>query len=333
MPRDRHSNSSFIDPPVCEDLLLSILEELPTRELVKKRKVSRQFAILVDEIIRTRFLDLAHDEDNEIILESCAPYETRATHRQPISFSHFGPATDLPYTGNVAHFSLPANPPIAQFLPLDDGEMFAQNILSVQIRNAPRRPSKSSDDPADGEEAIIEVASPPVPPAAPFYDYSLSLASSLDRLFRDFFESPSPTPSPPASRAPSPPPFDTPSSSPSSSPSRPTRSHRLACPYNPLSPSALFSAQIECYQVVSDRAGGESSDSDGDSVMAYSCSPTPGRRFGRECATPPRLFEYYFSAVEMDVGKVVCAAEEGLPRRAKSRVARPAANDSVFIMF
>ncbi|GAA5827016.1 hypothetical protein JCM11251_002206 [Rhodosporidiobolus azoricus] len=308
--------SESVGPSLCEDLLLDAFKHMSARTLVKLRSVSRQFAILVDEILRGRFLLLMSDESNELVLESCAPYETRACHRQPLSFSHFGPDATLPYTGNIAHFKLASSPPIPQFLPLDEGEVFAQNILSIHLRNAPKHDATTPD--FDGD---IELASPPTPPTFdrivphPTFDYSLSLASSLDRLFRSYFESPSPSPSPTRTResSPLPPP----------SVKRETKSHRLACPYNPSSRSALFAAQIECFQVDPP----SEMDSDGDSLLSYnslesspsssawsSYSPqTPGGRYGSPCPTPPRLFEYYFSQVEMDVGKVVVAAEEGLP--------------------
>ncbi|GAA5891208.1 hypothetical protein JCM6882_006455 [Rhodosporidiobolus microsporus] len=319
--------SECVVPPVCEDLLLAIFEDLPSRVLVKLRSVSRQFAVLVDEILRGRFLVLTADDANELVLESCAPYETRACHRQPLAFSHFGPDAALPpqsYTGNIAHFKLASNPPVPQFLPLDEGELFAQNILSIHLRNAPKKDVPVQED-FDGD---IELASPPTPPVfdrivpqSPQFDYSLSLASSLDRLFRSYFESPSPTPSPARSRESSPLP-------PPPSSARETRSYRLACPYNPSSRSALFAAEIECFQVEASPSS-DGTDSDGDSLISYGGSPgsspssfscysqTPGSRYASACPTPPRLFEYYFSCVEMDVGKVVVAAEEGLPYSGK----------------
>ncbi|GAA6039018.1 hypothetical protein JCM8097_000156 [Rhodosporidiobolus ruineniae] len=317
----------------CEDILLAILEEVPSRTLVSLRSVSRQFSVLVDEVLRIRFLDLTADECNEMVLESCAPYETRACHRQPISFSHFGPATDLPYTGNVAHFKLASDPPVPQFLPLEQDEVFGQNLLSIHLRNAPKRPAVEQDD---DEDDIIELSSPPTPPSlvVPHFDYSLSLASSLDRLFRSFWESPSPliqAASPTESRESSPSPPSTP---------RETKTHRLACPYDPSSPSALFAAQIECFQVASPSPDSPLSteDSDGDSLLSYSplsSSPIPGWRFGGSgAASPPRLFEYYFSGVEMDVGKVVVAAEEGLPNggRSKTRLAGCGSDTSVVLV-
>lgn len=319
----------------------------------------RQFAVLADEALRARFLDLAGDEGNTFMvrlsvllssrrqhrtltfflfiqLESCPPYQTRSAHRQPICFSRFAPATDTRHGGNVAQFETAASPPLPQFLPMEDGDIFSQNILSVHLRSVskPKVDPSSVHDSTDGDE-VVELASPLTPALFPQYDYSLSLASSLDRIFRDFFET-----SPSCSRAssPSPSPESTPPPSPSFSSSRPTRSHRLACSTNPSSRSALFAAQIECFQVES--TSPPIYDSDGDSLLAYGGSPgsswgspVPGSRFGSPCAAPPRLFEYFFSTVEMDVGKVVVAAEEGLPGGGRTKTRLPSQADSAVLVF
>ncbi|BGP12625.1 hypothetical protein JCM10213_008762 [Rhodosporidiobolus nylandii] len=305
------------EPAVCEDLLLAILEELPSRTLVTLRGVSQSFAALVDEVLRTRFLDLALDEANEVALESHAPYETRAAHRQTLAFSHFGGGgKDVTYTGSVAHFRLAAETPTPQFLSLDDGEMFAQNIVSVRLSSAPMRHDTlaSTADAVQQDDIVHFRGQMPVP--VPQFCRSLSLASSLDRLFRSYFEVPSPqdaaasTPNDPFESFPAPP----------SSPRPATRPHRLASPYNPASPSALFGAQIECVQV--DPSSPADYDSD-DSLVSYD-SLVPGARWGRSSPgpMPPRLFEFVFSEIELDVGKVVVAAEEGLPGggRRKTRV-------------
>ncbi|GAA5857113.1 hypothetical protein JCM8547_007965 [Rhodosporidiobolus lusitaniae] len=344
--RTRDPSSVPCDQPqVCEDLLLTIFEELPSRTLVKLRGVSLQFAVLVDEILRTRFRELTSDEANTIVIESCAPYETRSSHCQPMLFSHFGPATDLLYTGgSVAHFKLAANPPVSNFLPFDEGQFFEQNILSIHLRNAPK-PKASSDQ--QEEEEDVELAPPPTMPLLPQFDYSLSLASSLDRLFRSYFESSptysqdfSPSASPAESRQSSPPPPFSPSLSSCSSSPRPTRSHRLACPYNPSSSSALLAAQIECYQVPSSGFSSPSAYDSDDSLVSYSSpssSPSsycaPGTRSGSlECTSPPRLFEFWFSSCEMDVGKIVVAAEEGLPGGGRRTMATSTRGDAVMLV-
>ncbi|GAA5995182.1 F-box protein [Rhodotorula paludigena] len=326
--------------PLCEDLLVAILDELPSRSLVRARNVCRGFAVLADEILRRRFLDIVQDESTQLILESCPPYEARSLHRQPIVFSHFGPSQDMPFTGNVAHFSVAcADGVIAdpQYLPLDDGELFAQNVLSVHLRSSPKpAPPDVARNPLDGfdRDNFVVYSSPSAPPRFLDYAYSLSLASSLDRLFRSWFlESASEAPPPPsiptlpystytspyASRTSSP----SPSSSGASTPTggRHTRSKRLAAPYDPRSRSALFAAQIECLQVAREDAY----DSD-DDVLARSpasTSSSPGARFGTRANAPPRVYEYCFSSLELDVAKVVTMAEENLPHSAGAKRLAP----------
>lgn len=64
-------------------------------------------------------------------LESCAPYNSRAPSRQVIEFSHFDDST-FPVEGVSAHFTVATRDP--QYVPLDDDEMFANNLLGfVQI--------------------------------------------------------------------------------------------------------------------------------------------------------------------------------------------------------
>ncbi|BGP28705.1 hypothetical protein JCM10296v2_000441 [Rhodotorula toruloides] len=308
---------------VCEDLLLAILDELPSRTLVKSRGASRCFAILADEILRRRFLTITRDDSNELILESCAPYETRSTHRQALNFSHFGPSADIACTCNVAHFVVKSPSPTTQFLPLDDGELFGNNLLAVHLRNSPKPPMQPHRLSADDEETLACAPSTPRPPHFINYAFSLNLASSLDRFFRSWFlesareeaESECSSPasselsSPSSSRESSPPlPFalDSPASSspPSSPPTSPrlTRPKRIASPYNPRSSSALFAAEIECVQV-------PRSPSFDDPLDILSTTPPSSYS-----PTPPRLFEYFFSRIEMDVARVVVAAEENLPR-------------------
>ncbi|BGO94624.1 hypothetical protein NBRC10512_004947 [Rhodotorula toruloides] len=309
---------------VCEDLLLAILDELPSRTLVKSRGVSRCFAILADEILRRRFLAITKDDTNELILESCAPYETRSTHRQALDFSHFGPSADIACPGDVAHFVVKAPSPTTQFLPLDDGELFGNNLLAVHLRNSPRPSMQPQRLSADDEDVFSLAPSAPRPPRFINYAFSLNLASSLDRFFRSWFlesaleeaqsECSSPASSelssPSSSRESSPPlPFalDSPASPPrppSPLPTSPrlTRPKRIASPYNPRSSSALFAAEIECVQV-------PRSVDDGDPLDVL--APSPPSSYS---STPPRLFEYFFSRIEMDVARVVVAAEENLPR-------------------
>ncbi|BGO99323.1 hypothetical protein NBRC10513v2_000428 [Rhodotorula toruloides] len=303
---------------VCEDLLHAILDELPSRTLVKSRGVSRCFAILADEILRRRFLTITRDDSNELILESCAPYETRSTHRQALNFSHFGPSADIACTSDVAHFVVKSPSPTTHFLPLDDGELFGNNLLAVHLHNSPKPSMQPQRLSADDEDTLAFAPSAPRPPRFINYAFSLNLASSLDRFFRSWFlesaleEAQSECSSPASSelssasssRESTPPlPFalDPPSLSPSPPASpRLTRPKRIASPYNPRSSSALFAAEIECVQV-------PPSSSFDDPLDILSTPPS--------CysSTPPRLFEYFFSRIEMDVARVVVAAEENLP--------------------
>ncbi|BGP44680.1 hypothetical protein JCM10450v2_000494 [Rhodotorula kratochvilovae] len=310
--------------PVCEDLLLAILEEMPSRNLLQTRSVSRTFQLLADEVLRRRFLDIAEDSSKQLVLESCAPYEQRALHCQPLAFSHFAPPTDGLFTGNVAHFSVDALAQDAaetRRLALDDGEMFQQNILSVHLRaaTAPLSPRPRNPDAMDVDEASAPL------PQSRFIDYNwtLDLATSLDRFFRSWFlesaseaisprSSPSSSPSPSPSLSPSPSPSLSPSRSPSPSPSsRETRPRRLG-PASPPARSALLSASIACVQVLLSDVLPDGDEAD---VLCLSPGPSPpGSRYGSPAAAgPPRVYEYTFEDVALDVAKVVVLTEENLP--------------------
>ncbi|GAA5951647.1 hypothetical protein JCM21900_000537 [Sporobolomyces salmonicolor] len=294
------------DQYVCEDLLLAILEEMPSRSLVPLRVVSRLFAILVDEILCARFLNIAAGDKHELILESCAPCEIRTPYRQRLAFSHFVELDD-PFASKIAHFAVTAQRSL--FLPLDDDEIFGNNLLGIHLQNTVQ-PILARAHPDDGTSnlSFVHLATPtPAAPARsrpPSISWSLSLASSLDRLFRDWFflepssvsSSSSPhsslasTPtsslscSPAVSRPPSP-------SSPCPSPLpelRPTRTQLLSASPSSAA-SALRGAYIECIQ-----------------------QPRPASEDEYRRSPSPKLFEYCFSSVRLEVGKVVVAAEEGL---------------------
>ncbi|KPV78331.1 uncharacterized protein RHOBADRAFT_50809 [Rhodotorula graminis WP1] len=317
--------------PVCEDLVLAVLAKLPSRELVQARNVSRAFQVLADEVLRKRFVDIAESRSTQLILESCAPYEQRAHHRKPLSFSHFAPSTSV-FSGNVALFAVDsaAGEPEPLHLALEDGDVFQQSILSVHLRAAPpKQPVPVSSAPtAHNVDDIAMVDETDQPVAAPrFIDYAwtLDVASSLDRFFRSWFlesasEASSASSSPSTSRdtsresSPQPP-----------SPSRDTRRRQLGSPaYNPTGRSALLSASISCVQVPLDSISPEGDEADvlwalasrnGGASSSSSPSSSPGTRFGSPAssASSSRSYEYFFDEVALDVGKVVVLAEEGLP--------------------
>ncbi|GAA5857061.1 hypothetical protein JCM9279_001148 [Rhodotorula babjevae] len=325
--------------PVCEDLVLAVLAKLPSRELVQARNVSRGFQVLADEVLRKRFLDIAESRSNQLVLESCAPYEQRAQHRQPLSFSHFAPATDV-FSGNVALFAVDAaaGEPDPLQLALEDGDVFQQSILSVHLRAASPTQAARAPAPAVSISATHDVAVDmdtstddddlAQPVAAPrFIDYAwtLDVATSLDRFFRSWFlesasEASSASSSPSSSRESSPQP---------PSPSRDTRRRQLGSPaYNARGRSALLSASISCVQVPLDAISPEGDEADvlwtlasrngaSSSTLSPSSSSSPGTRFGSpmssSSASSSRTYEYFFDEVALDVGKVVVLAEEGLP--------------------
>ncbi|GAA5899095.1 hypothetical protein JCM5296_005743 [Sporobolomyces johnsonii] len=288
------------DQYICEDLLLAILEELPSRSLVPLRTVSRLFAILVDEILCARFLNIAAGDKHELILESCAPYEIRAPYRQRLAFSHFVELDD-PFSSKIAHFGVAAQRSL--FLPLDDEEIFSNNLLSIHLQNAVQpiyARARQDDDPTNLNFVHLTTTTTPAPASRPpSFSWSLSLASSLDRLFRDwFFLEPSSVSSSPDSSLSSTPtsslscsPAVSRPSSPSPSPladSRPTRTQLLSASPSSAT-SALRGAYIECIQ-----------------------QPRPASEAEYRRSPSPKLFEYCFSSVRLEVAKVVVAAEEGL---------------------
>ncbi|GAA5913154.1 hypothetical protein JCM8208_001685 [Rhodotorula glutinis] len=325
--------------PVCEDLVLAVLAKLPSRELVQARNVSRAFQVLADEVLRKRFLDIAESRSNQLILESCAPYEQRAHHRQPLSFSHFAPATNV-FSGNVALFAVDSamGEPDPLHLALEDGDVFQQSILSVHLRAAPPKPPTLAPVPAASAPATLngdgmdmaddaEHVQPVVVPRFIDYAWTLDVATSLDRFFRSWFlesaseassASSSPSSSRDTSRESSPQP---------SSPSRDTRRRQLGSPaYNAAGRSALLSASISCVQVPLDAISPEGDEADvvcalasrnGGTSSSLSPSSSPGTRFGSPASwsssSSSRMYEYYFDEVALDVGKVVVLAEEGLP--------------------
>lgn len=314
--------------PVCEDLCYGILEKLPSRSLVQIRSTSRIFSDLVDEILRRRFLDIVASGANELVLESCPPYATRGAHRQPLAFSHFGPAVDRANVGDIAYMRTKVNgcERIPYFLPLDDGEVFANNHLAIHLRQCD---SLSFED--DGPSAM-QLARPLQPRGGYGYVNSIKVATSLDRFFRSWFVDPASEPdwsaawySPSAPATPTSSPESTPWTSRESSPSpvynaashdaqkRPTRPRRIRANHSSQSGSALYGAQIDCVQVpASDIELNHPHTFFYSSSSSSSTSP-PGSRFHPSPTSIPRLYEYSFDTVELDVAKVVVAAEENMP--------------------
>ncbi|GJN91506.1 hypothetical protein Rhopal_004529-T1 [Rhodotorula paludigena] len=245
-------------------------------------------SVLVDEILRRRFLAIVQDEATQLI---------------PIVFSHFGPTQDMPFTGNVAHFSVACADGVnadPQYLPLDDGELFAQNVLSVHLRSSPKpAPPDVARNPLDAfdRDNFVVYSSPSAPPRFLDYAYSLSLASSLDRLFRSWF-------------------LESASELERSKHADVWPPHALKAARSAVRPALALSA-IECLQVAREDAY----DSD-DDVLAgspASMSSSPGARFGARANAPPRVYEYCFSSLELDVAKVVTMAEENLPHSAGAK--------------
>lgn len=311
---------------VCEDLLLSVLKEMPSKSLIPLRRVSRLFVILVDEVLRGRFVQIANCESTEIILESCAPYNSREACRQPLVFSHFVESCSFPIEGTTAHFNVATREPL--YLPLDDHEVFANNILGVTLESIEPKPELQELMLQQQQNRTFMPYSMPYTRVAPpkfFSDFSwqLSLASSLDRLFREWFAPDTSSidedddrnaiePACPVTDAlthededgdvlslsPSPSPSLSPSPVGASTP-RPRSRTQLLNPSNhwPTSsrvPSAFKSASLECL-----------SHEGAKPPPFYLLSPPP--------PGPGLLeFEYYIESVCLDVGKVVVAAEQGL---------------------
>ncbi|GAA5992042.1 hypothetical protein JCM10908_000711 [Rhodotorula pacifica] len=343
--------------PVCEDLCFGILEELPSRTLVQIRSTSRIFADLVDEILRRRFLNIITGGANDLLLESCPPYATRGAHREPLVFSHFGPAVDRARTGDIAHLRPKTNglDRIPYYLPLDDGEVFTNNHVAIHLRQRDAISFDSDDDLNPGAAGGatggfgVQLARP-LQPRGFGYLNSIKIATSLDRFFRAWFVDPASEPdwsaawSPSAPSTPTSSPESTPWTSRESSPSPsgffesaraeqkrqpPTRPRRIRASNAPLSTSALYGTQIECVQVPASDLDFNHPD-----MLFYSSSAgtsPPGSRFSASPTSTPRLYEYFFDTIELDVAKVVVAAEENMPSSVYPR-GRSSTNPYIFVL-
>ncbi|ORY85306.1 hypothetical protein BCR35DRAFT_52402 [Leucosporidium creatinivorum] len=114
-------------PLMPAELLCATLDTLPSRQLLKLRSISPQFASSVDHILRCRMVAISTSKDYEILFTSCSPMEASRAHRQVLRLSHFEPS---PTAGasEVATFTMAADPPIPQTLALDDEEAFGVHL-------------------------------------------------------------------------------------------------------------------------------------------------------------------------------------------------------------
>ncbi|GAA6007233.1 hypothetical protein JCM11491_003055 [Sporobolomyces phaffii] len=322
-----HSSNPTTSHSVCEDLVLAILSNLPSKSLVPLRGVSRLFVELIDEVLRARFGLIAHCQTTGIVLESCEPYNSIKPSRQALVFSHFDESVS-PVEGLTARFSVATRQP--HYLPLDEHEIFANNLLGVTLENI-EQIEPAIDQPRTFHAPYTRAAGNPNPPSRTVADYSwqLSLGSSLDRLFREWFFDPSRAldndiaahmrrfmtgvttdlravqlmddddsdgdvlaGSPPSSREGSP------------RPHLATVSARIQVleasnqwPTSSKIPSAFKSAELLCLTT----------------AKAVAPPPYPFRP-----SVGPQVFEYYFDTVCLDVAKVVVATEEALKGKEKS---------------
>ncbi|GAA5972217.1 hypothetical protein JCM11641_002361 [Rhodosporidiobolus odoratus] len=295
---------------LCEDSLLAVLDLLPARQLVQLRRVSLFFTRTIDALLRHRFL-LLNASDEYVFMESYAPHETRCPRRQALSFSHFNFSFKDAYSGRVAHFKIAATPPPSYFFPLESSEQFTQNILRINLRYAPR-PLNAL---ADAARLDSGAQAAPALDSLPYFDFSLPIATSLNRIFRSYFET---SPASEASSSSTTPSVDMAEgcsrspTSPAPMSSRPTRTYRLPCPpRTPSCLSTLLGAAIDCVQAAAPLTALDQADADG-SQTAYGLF-TPWARYASRPASPAQLFEFTFSRFDIDVGKFVVAAEEGLP--------------------
>ncbi|GAA5922320.1 uncharacterized protein JCM15063_003263 [Sporobolomyces koalae] len=313
---------------LCEDILLAILEELPSRSLMGMRSVSRLFLDLTNEILRARFLEIAISETQFLVLESSVPYNSIKPSRQVLVFSHFleSPSPASPLT---AILYAPQRKSI--LLPLEDTEVFGNNILGVTLQSLDIAPMSEEQPNSYGAMPYTRIAGNSSRPPRQYADFSwqLSLAGSLDRLFREWFlpasrsnlrddrrshkavnrdtaddsdEVLSITPSPPSSRGSSPPS----ESERSADPARESRFRTLQIsnhwPMAARCPSAFISCSLECF--------------------AHAEAVPPGQWPPRP-ATGPHTFEYVFESVTLDAAKAVCSAEEGFKGQIRRGERRP----------
>lgn len=142
----------------------------------------------------------------------------------------------------------------------------------------PPEPSDSTPLPAFPTSAFA--------PRKPFFAFSLSLGSSQPRLFRSWFEDPSLSCAEPIAT--------------DGCRSVSSSLQTLNCAPSASSPSALLSATMLC-TLVTPSPPPPSSTVRGQYFQGRGYTPTP-----------PRLFEFSWSEVKVDVGRFVVGAEEGL---------------------
>ncbi|GAA5876214.1 hypothetical protein JCM16303_007057 [Sporobolomyces ruberrimus] len=328
---------------ICEDLILVILQQLPSKPLLPLRRVSRLFAVLVDEVLRGRFSMVTSCNTTELILESCAPYNSRAPSRQVIEFSHFDDST-FPVEGVSAHFTVATRDP--QYVPLDDDEMFANNLLGVTLESIEAVPIPEelmTGQPRTFNMPYTRIDGNSSSPPRQFSDFAwqLCLASSLDRLFREWFLIPKPKPttdeeyeaqqeerqkfldaqearrsaSPPSSLnsnsdsddsvdvfSLAPSPTSSRETTPYSGPSRRPKLHLL-------NPSNAWPSSTRIPSAFKSTSLECLAYDDGLTGVVEPLNLYP---FKRALSPGPLDFEYYFQDVCLDVAKVVVAAEHGL---------------------
>lgn len=251
--------------------------------------------------------------------------------------------------GDIAHMRTKGNgcERMPYFLPLDDGEVFGNNHLAIHLRQC----DFSFDD--DGPPAM-QLARPLQPRGGYGYGYvhSIKVATSLDRFFRSWFIDPASVPdwsaawyAPSAPATPTSSPESTPWTSRESSPSpaphaamhgdekRPTRPRRIRANHSSQSGSALYGVQIECIQVpASDIELNHPDNFFYSSSSSSSSASPPGSRFHPSPTSIPRLYEYSFDTIELDVAKVVVAAEENMPSCLYPRAGHHPASPYIFVL-
>ncbi|GAA6064351.1 hypothetical protein JCM10212_004677 [Sporobolomyces blumeae] len=347
--------------PVCEDLLLAILDELPSKNLLPLRGVSRLFLVLVDEVLRRRFLDIATSTTHELVLETSPAYDARDSKQEPLRFTHFVDPSSC-VESITASFDVASE--TVHVLPLDEDEVFQNNLLGVHLQSL-ENPTLTtfSEYSRGGVRSFVAPYVPGVPPTTvpSRLSWSLSLASSLDRFFRDWFMIDHATSSvdnvglapakvsphdgieesdddvlsisPSSSRAASPPLATSPCST--AAPRRRLSRTQYFEPSNRSTtsrafPSALKSALIECFHHPLNSPAVPSPSSTY-SVAGSPSSPSPfgssssssSSSFPCSGSTTPQVFEYAFNSVRLDVGKVVVAAEHGLKGDRKTGTLNP----------
>lgn len=296
-------------------------------------------AEVVNHLLRCRLMETTNDDDYELLLESCPPFATRSTHRQAIQFNSFTPLTFEPShissssQNQLATFVPVAEVPIPQFLALDDDQYFGNEMASLQLR------AKTKPVVVESTEVVDTTADQSIRALTPFNSRRLpnmnpiiSLSGGVTRLFRHHFEvstldqeisidedavddaSPSSSYTSTTSIL-----SDTSTNSSTSSTS--TDSQSKSKPRSqieqiliPTNPSALLSASISCYTVPPPKRSTSNSPSTSSSTSSTPSS-FPGISFTSSSSPQsfgPKLFEWYYKSLRIDVARFVVGVEEGM---------------------